>query len=119
MSLAKPLRVGVGAIKMVARFVKFELAGFRSSCRFCQKSCKLERVQRVKTATCLENLLENRKRIAACDNDAGWQIHCVVEAFHGGGGFTLKNEVVAHWLDTEHADIVLEKDRQDFGSAYR
>jgi len=112
--LAKPLRVGVGAIEVVARFVQFELAGFRSFCRFCQKSCNLGRVQRMKTAGCLESLLENRKRIAAGDDDAGWQIHRVVEAFHGGGGFTLKNKVVAHRLHTEHAAIVLEQDRQDF-----
>src|SRR5260221_365318 len=35
--LAKPLRVGVGAIEMLARFIKFKLTGFRGFRRFRQK----------------------------------------------------------------------------------
>ena len=39
--LAKPLRVGVRAIEMVARFVKLKLAGLRGLGGFCEESGNL------------------------------------------------------------------------------
>src|ERR1700720_4751739 len=63
--LAQPLWVGNGAVKLVSRFVKFELACLRSLCRFCQKGSNLARVQRLETAGGVEGLLKNREGIAA------------------------------------------------------
>src|SRR5229473_3743704 len=45
--LAQPLWVRVGAVELVARFIKFKLAGFRGFRRFSQKSRNLGRVQRL------------------------------------------------------------------------
>src|SRR5258708_28576727 len=59
--LAQPLWVGNGAIKLVTRFVKFELARFRSLCRFCQKSSNLGRVHRLEAAGSVEGLLKDRE----------------------------------------------------------
>src|SRR6266478_4417704 len=39
--LAKPLRIGVGAVESVARFIKLELPRFRSLCCFCEKRSNL------------------------------------------------------------------------------
>src|SRR6267143_883643 len=112
--LAKPLRVGVGAVEPVARFIKLELTCFRSFCRFCQKRSNLGRTHRLKTAGSLESLLKNRERVAARDNDTGRKIHGVVKALHRSRCFALKNSVVTHRLHAEHADIVLEQDWQHF-----
>ena len=57
--LAKPLRVGDGAVKLVTGLVKLELASLRGHCRFCQKSCNLGRIHRPKTAGGVESLLKN------------------------------------------------------------
>ena len=54
--LAKPLRVGVGAIELVSCFIKLELAGFRGLRRFCQKACNLGRVERLKTTSRVDSL---------------------------------------------------------------
>src|ERR1700756_1189680 len=105
--LAEPLGVGVGAIKMVARFVKLELASLRSLCSFCEQCSNLERIHRSKTASRLESLLKNRKRVAAGDDHASGKVHRVVKAFHRGRCFAFENKVVTHGLHTEHADIVL------------
>src|SRR5216683_6868032 len=112
--LAKPLWVGVGAVELVTRFIKLELAGFRGFCSFCQKSCNLGRVERLKTTGRLKSLLKNGKRIAAGDDNTSGKIHHVVKAFHRGSCLALENNAVTHRLHTEHADAVLQQDGQNF-----
>src|SRR5271167_2551285 len=112
-SLAKPLGVGVRAIEVMRCLIKLELAGFRGFRRFCKKRCNLGRVERLETTGRVESLLKNRLRIAARNDDTRREVHRIVEALHGAGGFTHENKVVAHRLHAEHADIVLEQDRQD------
>src|ERR1700751_3171272 len=112
--LAEPLGVGVGAIEVVARFVKLELAGLGSFCSFCEQCSNLGRVECSKTASRLKSLLKNRERVAAGDDNASGKIHRIVKAFHGGRCFAFENKVVTHGLHTEHPDIVLKQDRQHF-----
>src|SRR2546428_10095423 len=106
--LAEPLRVGIGAIELVTRFIKLELADFRGFRGFCKKRCKFGRAERFKTAGSLESLLENRKRIAAGNDDTGGKVHRVVKALHGGGCLALENKVITHRFHTEHARAVLQ-----------
>src|SRR5438128_11284497 len=108
MCLAEPLRVGIGAIELVAGFIKLELADFCGFRSFCQKRCEFGRIKRLKTAGSLERLLKNRKRIAAGNDDASGKVHRIVKAFHGRGCVALENKVVTHRLHTEHADAVLQ-----------
>ena len=77
--LAKPLRVGDRAIKVVTGFVEFELACFGRLCRFCKKSCNLGGVHWLKTACGVKGLLKDGERIATGDDDAGRKIHRVVQ----------------------------------------
>src|SRR5882724_3103304 len=106
--LAEPLRIGIGAIELVTRFIELELADFRGFRSFCEERRKFGRVERLKTAGSLESLLENGKRIAAGNDDTGGKVHRVVKAFHGGGCLALENKVVTHRLHTEHARAVLQ-----------
>ena len=57
--LAKPLRVGNGAVKLVTGLIKFELASVRSLCRLCQKSPNLGRTHRLKIVRGAESLLKD------------------------------------------------------------
>src|ERR1700676_3231104 len=112
--LAEPLWVRDGAVELVSGLIKLKLAYFRSLCCFCKKGRNSGRVQRLKTAGRMESLLKDGQRIAAGDDDTGGEIHGVVKALHGGGGLALENDVVTHRLHTQHADVVLEQDRQNF-----
>src|SRR5258708_34697625 len=47
--LAKPLRVGVGAVEPMTCFIELELPRFRSLCRFFEKHSNLRRIHRLKT----------------------------------------------------------------------
>ena len=110
--LAKPLRVGDGAVKVVSCFVEFELAGFCRLCRLGEKSCYLGRVHRLKSPGGLEGLLKDRKRIAARDDDAGGKIHRIVQTLDRGSGLATEYEMVAHGFHTQNSDIALGQDRQ-------
>ena len=114
--LAKPLRVGVGAVELMTRFIKLELPCFRSLCGFREKRNNLGRVHRLKTAGSLKSLLKNREGVAAGNHDTRGEIHRVVKALHGGGCFALENKVVTHRLHTEDANVVFEQHGQDFFS---
>ncbi len=61
--LAKPLWIGIRAVKLVTRLVKFELACLAGLRRFRQKSCNLRVVQWLKTAGSLERLLMDGHRV--------------------------------------------------------
>src|ERR1700730_6282750 len=101
--LAKPLRVSVGAVETVTRFIKCELPSFRGGCSFRQKRGQLRRIHGLKTAGCVQSLLENRQRIAAGDYDTGGKSHRIVQALHRSGCFALENDAVTHRLHTENA----------------
>ena len=59
MSLAKPLRIGVRAVKVVAGLVEFQLARLRGLRGFCKKSAHLGRIHWLKTTGRLESLLQD------------------------------------------------------------
>src|SRR6266550_8498218 len=112
--LAKPPRVGVGAVEPMTCFIELELPRSRSLCCFCEKRGNLGRIHRLKTASSLKSLLKNRERVTARDNNTGGKIHSIVKALHRTGCLAFENNVVTHRLHTEHADVVLEQDRQNF-----
>jgi hypothetical protein len=72
--------------------VKFELTGFRSFGRFCEKNRN-------------ERLLKNRKRVAADDNNTGGEVHRVVQALDSGCRFAVENKVGAHAQWRVHAEF--------------
>ena len=109
--LAKPLRVGDGAVKLVTSFVKLELASLRGLCCFSKKSCDLGGIHRLKIARGIEGLLKDWRRIAARNDDAGRKIHRVVQTLDRGGGLAPKNEMVAHGFHTENSDAVFGQNR--------
>ncbi len=113
-ALAKPLRVGDGAVEVVSCFVEFELAGLRRLCGLGEKSCYLRRVHRLKSPGGLEGLVKDRKRIAACDDNAGGKIHRIVQTLDCGSGLALENEMVAHGFHAENPHVVPGQDRQHF-----
>src|SRR5580704_6117871 len=49
--LAERLRVSVGAIEVMSRFILFELTGFGGLYRLCEKRSNLRRIHRLKTAS--------------------------------------------------------------------
>src|SRR6267378_5046200 len=100
--LAEPLRVGDGAVKLVTSLVKLELASLRSPCRFCQKSRNLGRVHRLKSLCGVESLLKDLKRIAASDDDAGREIHSVVQTLDWCSSLASEDDLIAHWLHAEN-----------------
>src|SRR5579863_451625 len=61
----------------------------------------------------MECLLKDRHRITAGDDDAGRKIHRVREALGWCDSLALKDDVVAHGFHAEHADTVLDQNRQD------
>src|SRR4029077_90446 len=112
-SLAKPLRVGDGAVKLVTRFVGFELASLRSPQRFCQKRRDLGRAHRLKSACGAESLLKDLKRIAPSDDNTGREIHGVVQTLYRGSGLASENDFIAHWFHAQNSDALLAQHRQD------
>src|ERR1017187_103832 len=110
---AEPLRILICAIECMSRLVVLVLAELRGLCGLRQKCFDVGGLHRPETLCGGQRLVEYPHGVAARNHDARWQIHGVVQALDRGGGFALKNDVVAHWLHSQHADIVLHQHRQD------
>src|SRR6202044_4090285 len=109
--LAQPLRVRDSSVKLVGGFVEFELTCFGGLRRFCEKSCNLRRIPRLKTAGGPQGLLKNRDRIAARDNHAGGKTNRVLQALDCGSSLAPQNNFVAHGLHGETSNALFGKNR--------
>src|SRR5260370_17775938 len=58
--LAKPLRVGVGAVEPLTCFIELELPRFRTICRFFQNHSNFSSIHRLKTTCTLNSFLSIR-----------------------------------------------------------
>jgi len=111
--LTKPLRILIGPVEVVADLVALEFSILSSWCGFCEKRCNLGGGHWLETARGIESLMQDVHRITAGDYDAGGQIHRIVQAFDRRSRFAFQDDLVAHWLHAENADLMLDEHRQN------
>src|SRR5205085_1203615 len=111
---SQPLRVLIRAVEIVCGLVefKFSFAGDRSG--FRQQASNLFLTHWVEAARRVKRLLEDIHRLAAGNDHACRQAHCVVQTLDWGCSLTAQYDAVAHRFHAEHSDPVLHQHRQNF-----
>src|SRR5437879_10736352 len=112
-ALPQPLWIMVSSVKVMGGLVLLELAVPCGLGSLGQEACDFIFTHGLEGPHGFESLLENGQRIATGDDHAGGQIHRVMQALERSGSLALQDDVVAHRLHGEHADIVLHQDRSE------
>jgi hypothetical protein len=93
--LFQPLRIVERTVEVVSRFVKLILSPLGSFFSLREECGHLSLTQGMKGTSHLQGLLQNRKRVATCNDDAGWQIQGIPQAFYRFDRFALEDQAVS------------------------